>query len=170
MTSIFVTHDQEEALEVADRVVLMNAGRIEQIGTPSEVYRQPKTRFVRDFLGRVVNLRGTADAGGFRLGDGERLALGTPHALRPDAAAELSIRPEFVVIVPAGAPARPNSIEAAIEDLLFTGDRFEARMRVGDDSVLFDLPSDRAWREGERVRLHLPPEALSIWPLAPDAP
>ena len=170
MTGLFVTHDQVEALSMADRIAIMHAGRIEQIGTPSDVYRQPKTRFVRDFLGRVVNLRGTADAGGFRIAaEGNRLAVAATHDVRPGAAAELSIRPEFVAIVPEGAPDRPNSIDATIGDLLFTGDRFEARMQVGGDSVLFDLPSDRAWREGESVRLHLPADAVSIWSLEPEA-
>jgi sulfate transport system ATP-binding protein len=71
VTSVFVTHDQEEALEVADRVVLMNAGRIEQIGTPQEVWEHPRTPFVLDFLGSVNLFRGRVHRGRLRIGDME---------------------------------------------------------------------------------------------------
>ena len=68
VTSVFVTHDQEEALEVADRVVLMNAGRIEQIGTPQEVWEHPRTPFVLDFLGSVNLFRGRVHHGRLSIG------------------------------------------------------------------------------------------------------
>ena len=68
ITSIFVTHDQEEALEVADRVVLMNHGRVEQIGSPAEVYRQPATPFVYGFLGAANRFEGSSSAGGIAVG------------------------------------------------------------------------------------------------------
>jgi sulfate transport system ATP-binding protein len=71
VTSIFVTHDQEEALEVADRVVLMNAGRIEQVGTPQEVWEHPASPFVLDFLGNVNLFRGRVHQGRLSLGDYE---------------------------------------------------------------------------------------------------
>jgi sulfate transport system ATP-binding protein len=69
MTSVFVTHDQEEALEVADRVVLMNAGRVEQVGSPQEVYERPRTPFAYDFLGSVNLFRGRVHDGRMHIGD-----------------------------------------------------------------------------------------------------
>ena len=94
ITSIFVTHDQEEALEVADRVVLMNKGAVEQIGTPEEVYRRPATPFVYGFLGAVNLFHGRVDGDGLRVGDArlpqkaggfgegaEVLAFARPHEL-----------------------------------------------------------------------------------------
>src|SRR5499433_3578183 len=69
ITSVFVTHDQEEALEVADRVVLMNQSRIEQIGSPQSVYDEPASPFVYDFLGSVNLFRGRVDRGRVRIGD-----------------------------------------------------------------------------------------------------
>ena len=94
VTSIFVTHDQEEALEVADRVVLMNQGAVEQIGTPEEVYRRPATPFVYGFLGAVNLFHGRVDGEGLRVGDArlpqqaggfgegtEVLAFARPHEL-----------------------------------------------------------------------------------------
>ena len=94
VTSIFVTHDQEEALEVADRVVLMNQGAVEQIGTPEEVYSRPATPFVYGFLGAVNLFHGRVDGEGLRVGDArlpqqaggfgegtEVLAFARPHEL-----------------------------------------------------------------------------------------
>jgi ABC-type Fe3+/spermidine/putrescine transport system ATPase subunit len=167
MTGLFVTHDQVEALSMADRIAIMRSGRIEQIGTPSEVYRQPKSRFVRDFLGRVVNLRGVAEGGRYLVGDNADAIL-VDGPIAPDVTRgsqiELSIRPEFVEVVGADSGSnRENSIDAVIDELLFTGDRFEANMRIGQDRVLFDLPSSRSWRIGDHVRLRLPPDALSVW-------
>ena len=83
ITSIFVTHDQEEALEVADRVVLMNQGKVEQIGSPSEVYDHPKTPFVYGFLGNVNRFNGYAsgkilEVGGYKLPIKESFKKGTP--------------------------------------------------------------------------------------------
>ena len=83
ITSIFVTHDQEEALEVADRVVLMNQGKVEQIGSPSEVYDHPKTPFVYGFLGNVNRFNGYAsgkflEVGGYKLPIKESFAKGSP--------------------------------------------------------------------------------------------
>lgn len=172
MTGLFVTHDQVEALSMADRVAIMRFGRIEQIGTPSEVYRQPKSKFVRDFLGRVVNLRGQADGGKFRIGNDILVAEGPVAAdVTPNGQVELSIRPEFVEIVAGdnGSNAN-NSIDTVIDELLFTGDRFEAHMRIGQDRVLFDLPSKRDWQIGEHVRMRLPADALSVWRAEDTAP
>ncbi|MDC7715086.1 sulfate ABC transporter ATP-binding protein [Vogesella sp. LYT5W] len=92
ITSIFVTHDQEEALEVADRVVLMNHGRVEQIGSPAEVYQQPATPFVYGFLGAANRFEGQSSAGGIAIGKatlttgqhvqhGEVIAFVRPHEL-----------------------------------------------------------------------------------------
>src|SRR5690606_3988873 len=69
VTSILVTHDQEEALEVADRVVVMNDGRIEQVGTPEEVFHRPATQFVMEFLGQVNVFHGRVEQGKARVGD-----------------------------------------------------------------------------------------------------
>lgn len=73
VTSVFVTHDQDEALEVADRVAVMNAGKIEQFGTPNDVFHHPKTEFVMNFLGSVNQFRGRLESGMLQLGDGKFL-------------------------------------------------------------------------------------------------
>ena len=103
VTSLFVTHDQEEALEVADRVVLMNAGRVEQIGTPAEVYDQPATAFVHSFLGSVNLFRGRVAGQGLGIGEQQ---LGGPISsqLAQGSAAIAYVRPHELEILPADAP------------------------------------------------------------------
>jgi len=96
VTSIFVTHDQEEALEAADRVVVMNQGRVEQVGTPSEVYARPATPFVYDFLGDVNLFRGRIERGKAYIGPLEFDAPG--HADREARIATLYIRPHQLEI------------------------------------------------------------------------
>jgi sulfate transport system ATP-binding protein len=96
VTTVFVTHDQEEALEVSDRVVVLNKGHIEQIGTPDEVYLEPKNAFVLNFLGNVNRFRGRADHGQVRIGD---LTLDAPeHAALVDAPVSGFVRPHDIDI------------------------------------------------------------------------
>jgi sulfate transport system ATP-binding protein len=96
ITSVFVTHDQEEALEVADRIVVMNEGRIEQVGTPDEVFHQPASAFVMDFLGNVNLFRGRVEAGKAVFGP---LVVDAPAGLqiRGDSAS-LAVRPHDLEI------------------------------------------------------------------------
>jgi len=177
MTGIFVTHDQAEALSLADRVAIMQRGRVEQVGKPHEVYRNPTTPFVRDFLGRTISLHGHIvernGATAVRLGaEGAVVTVVENRSgnVTVGDRVEVSIRPEFVDLLAADQAARPNSIEATIEALLFTGERFEARMRVGDEFILFSLPGNRDWSEGQSIRLSLPADAISVWPKADLAP
>ena len=111
VTSILVTHDQEEALEVADRVVVMNNGRIEQVGTPEEVFHHPATQFVMEFLGQVNMFHGRVQNGKTMLGG---MALDAPHVAANEgkAAAMIYMRPHEldIKLSPNGAPTwRPTS-------------------------------------------------------------
>ena len=106
ITSIFVTHDQEEALEVADRVVLMNQGRVEQVGTPEEVYRHPASPFVYGFLGSVNLFHGRIE--------GEALRVGEEQVLAHDGG-ELAQGAEVVAF------ARPHELEIVVDDAAGVG-------------------------------------------------
>jgi ABC-type Fe3+/spermidine/putrescine transport system ATPase subunit len=129
ITVLFVTHDQIDALTLSDRIAVMNAGRIEQVGTPAELYDRPASAFVRDFLGQTVAIDGRV------------------------------VRPESVVVEPAprGAVAGDAGVRATIEALLFAGERFEARLALADgEAILLPLPRNANWSEGQTVVLRLP--------------
>ena len=120
VTTIMVTHDQEEALSMADRVVVMNHGVIEQIGTPQRIYREPSSAFVADFVGKVNVLSAVAEDGRLRVG---RLLLsGMPGvgALAPGAKVSLYLRPEDVVIDGAAA-GTANAAQAKVTKVEFLG-------------------------------------------------
>jgi sulfate/thiosulfate transport system ATP-binding protein len=143
VTSVFVTHDQEEALEVADRIVVMNQGRIEQQGTPSEVYDRPATPFVYDFLGNV-NLfqgrvhEGTAQMGGIRLASPE-------HAAANDAPAVGYVRSHDIAIERVQGEA--GSIRAEVRYLLSVGPLVRVDLTLADGGALeVDLPREEADR------------------------
>ncbi len=104
-TTLFVTHDQEEALELADRVVVLKDGRIEQVGTPEEIYGAPASAYVFDFIGRANAFDGQAEGGAFRF-DGHALQLPVPAELHGPA--RLMVRPHDLAVVAAdeGLPAR----------------------------------------------------------------
>ena len=108
LTLVFVTHDQDEALAMSDRIAVMNAGRIEQIGTPAEIYRQPRTRFVADFIGEINLFEGKPDAQGFVLTDGRRVPAPASSA---GASCVLAVRPEQFRIVAADAALLHGQIE-----------------------------------------------------------
>lgn len=140
VTSVFVTHDQEEALEVADRIVVMNRGNIEQIGTPEEVYDHPATPFVYQFLGQVNLFHGRVARGKAHIG---ALEIPVPeHAETEDSAAIAYVRPhEWEVL---GQPAA-DAIEARVEDIAIVGPavRVEFTAQPGGTQVSVELDKAR---------------------------
>jgi sulfate/thiosulfate transport system ATP-binding protein len=123
VTSIFVTHDQEEALEVADRVVLMNSGNIEQIGSPQDVWDHPASPFVYGFLGDVNKFHGRAHEGGMRIGDGKKgLLLPAPeHARAQNAKAFAYVRPHDLDVQRYTAGAAQSGIAATLVRAIVVG-------------------------------------------------
>jgi sulfate transport system ATP-binding protein len=114
VTSIFVTHDQEEALEVSDRVVVMNKGHIEQVGTPQQVWEQPASPFVYGFLGDVNLFRGRASGGQMQVGSWQIAAPEAANAL--DAEAMAFVRPSDLAVsrYSAGAPGLAARLDRAL--------------------------------------------------------
>jgi sulfate transport system ATP-binding protein len=136
LTSIFVTHDQEEALELADRIAVMNDGRIEQIGTPAEVYQQPATAFVYEFMGNANRLRCRIDRGRALVGP---LNLPAPEypELR-DAAGFAFVRPHDLMI---GDP-RGEGLEARVRQIFVAGPaiRVELALLANGDMLEAEVP------------------------------
>lgn len=155
VTSLFVTHDQEEALEVADRVVLMNAGRVEQIGTPAEVYDQPATPFVHRFLGNVNLFHGRVSGHGLGIGD-QTLASAIPTHLGQGSAAVAYVRPHELELLP---EASPQGLKARVERLLPMGSRIRVELRGEDglNGALFEAELTKemvqSLQPGQTVRL-----------------
>jgi spermidine/putrescine ABC transporter ATP-binding subunit len=173
ITTVFVTHDQEEALAISDRIVVMNAGRIEQVGTPGAIYRQPGTLFVARFIGESNLWEGTV---GGRQPDGVRFAtVGGLELLVEDTGgvaegepAVASVRPEAVAIAPAGngAPARfPNRVEGTVEDVSYVGASTAYRVRIASElTVLVRRPNADADSEGGRGAFGAGDRVTLGWP------
>jgi sulfate/thiosulfate transport system ATP-binding protein len=153
VTSVFVTHDQEEALEVADRIVVMNQGRIEQQGTPSEVYDSPATPFVYDFLGNVNLFQGRVHEGAVQMGG---MKLSSPeHAATNNSSAVGYVRSHDIAIE--RVPVDESSVEAEVRYLLSVGPlvRVDLTLADGESTIEVNLPREEAdrleLRVGEKV-------------------
>jgi sulfate transport system ATP-binding protein len=128
-TTLLVTHDQEEAFEVADRVVVMNRGQIEQVGSPREVFEHPATAFVMDFLGRVNVFQGRVQNGRAFLGEAEVPCPDYPH--HEERSASLYVRPHELDIEPAAES--PASLTAIVLHVHPVGAVVRVQLRVGTD-------------------------------------
>ena len=154
VTSLFVTHDQVEAMTLAQRMIVMNAGRIEQIGTPEQVYGTPATTFVASFIGSPpMNLMpGQADGSRFTVG-GQTLAL--PATAPRSGSLTLGLRPEHAVLDPAGAwPLRVEMLEMLGAERLVYGKLGDSQFTLRIEATLV------APKPGDTVRLRVPPEHL----------
>jgi putative spermidine/putrescine transport system ATP-binding protein len=155
ITAIHVTHDQQEALAIADRLAVMRAGRIVQVGRGEDLYRAPAHPFVAEFLGRVNRLERAADAvtqGVVRLGGSN---LPCPGAWQSHAT--LLVRPEDIEV---GAP-QPDWGAATVERRTFLGDRVQLHLRLQDQPVLVaDVGRDNPFGPGDAVGLRIHPERL----------
>ncbi len=168
VTTIMVTHDQEEALTMADRIVVMRGGAIEQVGTPLEIYREPASPFVADFIG-VMNFVAATVVGAdlVRLGAIELACDADGWA--PGTEVTLAIRPEDIVVQEA-SPASPNNVRMRVEALAFLGSFFRADLVAETTGALLraDLPVDLVRRldiaEKRALVCVLPRERIRIYP------
>ena len=162
VTTIMVTHDQEEALALADTVVVMREGRIEQVGSPADRYRRPATPFVAGFIGRMNMLRSHAGA------DGARLVAGRPFRIAAGAGGEmLGIRPEEIILC-RPEEAGDNRLAGTVLESLYLGNRtlvtIQPEAASEDEPILAELRGHAgiSMAAGSRVGMHLPAEALRV--------
>ena len=180
VTTVMVTHDQEEALTMADRIVVMNHGVIEQVGTPTEIYREPNTLFVADFIGAMNQVGGRVN-GDSSIVIGELSFRSRRHGLTPEAPVVAAIRPED--IVPQGIgdysdseSGTENSLEVEIESMEFLGSFWRVSLKnnaLGKAALIADL-SINAMRRleieiGSTIRVKLPSDRLWVFPPAGSA-
>jgi putative spermidine/putrescine transport system ATP-binding protein len=150
ITTIFVTHDQEEALSIADHVAVLKDGRLEQSGTPAEVYDTPATPFVAEFVGTMNHLPGRLDTGGTAVEVlGQRLPVHGAAPGSPDV--DVLVRPETVLVTPS------SEGEALVVASSFRGASVRLRLRIGDTEFLADLPGHGTARlaPGDRAAVRL---------------
>jgi iron(III) transport system ATP-binding protein len=166
LTTIFVTHDQDEALSMSDRVAVMSAGEVQQIGTPEDVYRTPANRFVAEFVGRVNLIEGevaSADSGRVVMnvtGSHHRLAVSSDGA-SVSGTVTVAVRPEAVTLVAADDRSvnGTNTWDASVRAVAFLGDHYEYELDAG--AIALTVQSSRLV-EGDRIRVHIPPEACTL--------
>jgi putative spermidine/putrescine transport system ATP-binding protein len=162
ITTIMVTHDQDEAMSVGDRLVVMNGGRVQQVGTPQMLYRQPANRFVASFVGRGNFLPGRPadDLKSFATASG--LTIACQSLKQSDDT--LLVRPENV-LVQHGEVSGANAFSAKVETATFLGSAFELQLRlISGDLIAADVPGSPAagatdWAAGDSVMITIDPNA-----------
>ena len=177
VTTIMVTHDQEEALTLADRIVVMNAGVIEQVGTPVEVYRKPASAFVADFVGTTNFLAGiVVKPGCVRFGSID-LACDLDIQPGPGQDVTLAIRPEDVVVRNVTADM-PNTVRVRVAHIEFLGAFCRVDLAVNGDNgkpalvadFSINVVRDLSITDGQELLIALPPERIRVFPAAPKQP
>ena len=155
ITAIFVTHDQEEALSMSDRIVVMNAGAVEQIGTPQEVYETPATAFVADFLGKANMLAGTVSRSGrataVALASGQTVEVACPRPLAQGSKVTVVVRPQKLSVGAVGA----NRLAGRVVSASYLGGSAIYEIDIGGKTLIrANAPiTGRVLREGEAIDL-----------------
>lgn len=165
ITFVFVTHDQEEALTMSDRIAVMSAGRVQQVGTPREIYTRPVNRFVADFIGETNFLMGSREPGGVRLDCGALVVV--PEDGVADASSgrvTVAVRPEQVRIV---APDDPDAIPATLRDWVYFGTDTHCHLVLSDGTeivarVQSPVSGEAGLARGEAMGLRFAPGAAQV--------
>jgi iron(III) transport system ATP-binding protein len=164
LTSVYVTHDQEEALAVSDKIVVMNGGRIAQVGTPHDLYLRPADAFVADFIGSANLIPGSITAR-----DGEKktitIDLGNLVVDVPDRGYEgdeiyLVVRPSGVSLDAKGSKAA--SLPAKIEKATYLGSHWEYTITTANSSMFVIQPTHKIFKPGSRVFATLDPDHITV--------
>jgi spermidine/putrescine transport system ATP-binding protein len=171
-TFVYVTHDQEEALAMSDRIAVMNDGRVEQTGSPREIYDHPRSAFVADFIGslnaldlRIDELVGENAV--MRLGETERIVVPVGGGHRPGETLRVAVRPEQVQIEPAGAPMLDGGsrLDGTVAEIVFLGMYTQFHVDTGAGRLVSHRLADESLRPlepGSPVSLSFEPEQASL--------
>jgi putative spermidine/putrescine transport system ATP-binding protein len=171
ITTLYVTHDQEEALSVSDHVAVMYSGRIEQMGAPAEMYSSPATPFVAEFIGTMNRLEGRVVDGGVEHG-ATRLAVEAAHGRPAGQRVLVLVRPEAVEVAQANGTPGGNTLVGDVVTQTFLGPVTRLKI-VGDGvDVIADVPTQKALGlpVGTRVAATLPADEARLLELKEDLP
>jgi iron(III) transport system ATP-binding protein len=160
ITAVYVTHDQAEALALSDRVAVMNQGRVEQVGTPNEIYDQPGSQFVADFIGLSDFIEGTvlsveAEKAVVAVDD-LRFAVPASPKMRPREKLLFFIRPNDVDLFPPDYAGGENTFDGVVSKMTYLGDKADYRVTVGSLELRVQTDGKVRFDQGESVRLQLP--------------
>jgi iron(III) transport system ATP-binding protein len=165
VTSLYVTHDQAEAMAISDRIVVMSEGRIRQIGKPSEIYDRPKDAFTAEFIGLANHLPGKITGEKtVTLASQQELEIDGSTAVTIGAEILVSIRPHNIKIRKSAGEGRGarNEINGVVEKVSYLGDRVDYRIVIGDKALRVQTEPGEVYTEGTKVLLLLPPEKISV--------
>jgi iron(III) transport system ATP-binding protein len=174
ITTVYVTHDQSEALALSHKIAVMNAGRIQQIGTPRDIYERPQTTFVADFVGTTNFVDGDVlgadtEAGYFRI----RTGLGTLRAISAEALTTgarvvLSVRPEDVGLSETEPDGEVNVLSGTVDQKVFLGEALDWQVKVGERVVLARSHPSIRTPIGRRTWLRIEPSKCVALPVGAD--
>jgi iron(III) transport system ATP-binding protein len=172
ITTLYVTHDQLEALTMSDRVAVMNAGKIVQEGAPVEIYKAPRDEFVAHFIGQANFIEGTvAEINGAGLGSvstkSGTIQCDVQDSMKVGDAMVLMIRPEDIEICGAGEQPDGNTIEAEVQAALFAGEVLDCWLTTSDGRLRIKTHTSVQLSPGDRARLYLSPDRCRAIPAAP---
>jgi iron(III) transport system ATP-binding protein len=165
LTTLFVTHDQDEALSMSDRVLVMRDGQVLQIGSPEDVYRRPLDLFVAEFVGQcnLITGRVAASDGGTVVldvdGSTHRLTLRSERPPTIDSHVTVVIRPEAVTLDPDATVNGTNTWDANVHAVAFLGDHYQYELQAGPLELTVQTSTKVP---GEQLRVHIPPDACSV--------
>jgi iron(III) transport system ATP-binding protein len=172
ITTVYVTHDQAEAMVTSDRIAVMREGRLEQVGTAREIYERPATVFVAGFIGRANLLRGRLEADGqVRIGESLLLRVADSRGFSPGADVAVSVRPHRIAVLAdsgvAGARDRGWTLWAGtVTRVVYFGDALDLQVAVPEGGPVLRLasPPDVGLTVGQAVSLGIPPDACVVLP------
>ncbi len=170
ITTVYVTHDQIEALSISDMVAVMDVGYIQQYAPPREIYDSPQTLFVADFIGKCTFLDGEISALGdtlsVRLPDGQIVKGMTPllgYPFQLNEPVRCAVRPEDLHSV--ATSSEDNMISGVVNQVVFVGSNIEVNFNVGEVSATSLLPSDAELEPGSLIKLYAPPSQMMVLPI-----
>ncbi len=168
ITAVYVTHDQEEALSISDRIAIMKVGKLQQIGTPQEIYNNPQSVFIADFIGQSTFLPGTIERIGkliqVKLDVGAMLqAIPGAFNFKKRDKVICAIRPEsFTIEKP---KEKHNALQCTFSSIAFLGKSNRVYADIGDQKIVAELDPEKEFRIGQVVKLYVPIDEVEVFPL-----
>jgi iron(III) transport system ATP-binding protein len=168
ITAVYVTHDQEEALVLSDRVAVMHAGQIKQMGTPRDIYVSPKSDVVAGFIGMANLLQAKVERLSVEGEDGivdsalGKLKCDLPVSLSVGETVTVMFRPEDVLIGDAAERSGDNVFPATVKEAMFVGSRFQCQISVNAQRIHAEISKSRVVEAGQRVMVEIPPHVIRL--------